>query len=181
VGSVIRKEREMKKFKVGDTFTSVDIFTGGRMYYEVTDRTETEIICNCSDTELDGMHSRTESFTVELDNGNEYVTLWTYSGHKGYYYAENETDFKVGDIVYVKKYPDTDYKNETGIERHHSAFFGKVTEIDNERDCIFVNFDNRTEWCYSPEELGLATELKSLTLEEFERKFNVSIRATYNV
>lgn len=77
-----------KKFEVGQVFCSTDIFTGGRMYYTVTSRTETEIICNCSDVELDGTHNREETFEVLTDDKGEYIILWEYLDHKGYMYAE---------------------------------------------------------------------------------------------
>lgn len=86
---------------------------------------------------------------------------------------------KVGDKVFVSN-PDLEYEAEYGVRKHHQ-FFGRVTEIDNAtpKPIIGVEFEKGTEKFYYAEELSLASELKNMTLENFEDKFNVCVNATY--
>ena len=94
--------------------------------------------------------------------------------------------FKVGDVVYVSN-PDAKYEEEYGV-RSHSSFFGKVKDVTKypheEEFVIEVEFPATPngcamEWSYDSKELSLASELKTLTLEEFSNKFGVSVLAEY--
>lgn len=94
------------------------------------------------------------------------------------------TEFKMGDIVFVKEKEKPIPYADREIHRTHKEFFGKVTEIDTTKSkpIIGVTFGKGYYsylWYYYPEELGLASELKNMTLEEFSNKFGVTVNATY--
>lgn len=78
----------MAKFKVGDKFETTCIFTGGSHDYEVSAIKDNILCCKASYEELDGTHEVTEEFEIHEENGNEYIVLWEYNGHRGIYYAE---------------------------------------------------------------------------------------------
>jgi hypothetical protein len=90
--------------------------------------------------------------------------------------------FKVGDKVFVSN-PDMKYeKNE--CSRKHKNFFGTVVDVVHceDGDVVEVVFDDyitKTSWAYLSYELSLASELKNMTLEEFENTYDVKINAKY--
>ena len=91
--------------------------------------------------------------------------------------------FKIGDVVYTPEYPDTEYFKKCGINRHHTNFFGRVTDVTTYPDgetVIDVDFGNRyEEWAYSENELRPASDLKNMALEEISSKFGLVINGTY--
>lgn len=67
------------EFQVGETYSATDWFTGGTMSYKYLGGNEFAVI----DSEADGIHRRKETHHILTDkNGNEYVVLYEYSGHK---------------------------------------------------------------------------------------------------
>ena len=92
--------------------------------------------------------------------------------------------FKVGDLVYVSN-PDTEYEKEYG-ERTHKSFFGTVIDVTNYGDEIYVKVKFPAtpngcamKWAYNANELSLAKELKNMTVEELNNKFNLQIFAEH--
>ena len=97
--------------------------------------------------------------------------------------STHTTDFKIGDIVFVKNNDDTKYKARTGIYRHHKSFFGKVVELSETSNgySIGVEFEdyNHITWYYDQEELSHAREIENMTLAEIGSKYGVQINGTY--
>ena len=94
------------------------------------------------------------------------------------------TDFKIGDIVFVKNNDDTKYMLQTGIYRYHNSFLGEVVEIKTDQNgnlSIGVEFEgyDHITWYYSQEELSHARELENMTLAEIRNKYGVQINGTY--
>ena len=82
------------KFKIGDTFTSTCIFTGGIHKYIVKAivQEKKNLVCHSIYNELDGTHELTDTFRIHEDKqGNEYIVLWEYNGEEGRYYAQGKS------------------------------------------------------------------------------------------
>lgn len=96
--------------------------------------------------------------------------------------SQPTTEFKVGDIVFVRNNDDTEYKETYGVYREHQQFFGRIIEIDDQQDDdipIGVMFDAFTTWYYNPKELGYASELNNMTIKEVSDKYGIRIQGTY--
>lgn len=79
----------MKKFDVGQNYTFVDWFTGGRSFYTVKEKTESTVTFDCIAHEADGTHKSVESYEIFTDNeGNENIFIYEYHGHEARIYAE---------------------------------------------------------------------------------------------
>ena len=91
---------EQKKFKIGDTFSIVDIFTGANHLYKVIS-TETKnrntVTFEITKYEVDGVYKETRELETlyDVNNGIQYVVLWEYCGHYGYLYAATPEDADV--------------------------------------------------------------------------------------
>lgn len=80
---------EAKKFKIDQTYTWTDWFTGGTTRFVVKSIENNTITMKAVRHELDGVHTMEESFPIETDeNGNECILMTEYAGQKGYIYAE---------------------------------------------------------------------------------------------
>lgn len=93
--------------------------------------------------------------------------------------------FKLNDIVYVAN-PDQQYEEDSDYIRTHSSFFGKVSDMFETSSGTYVNVEfsgtahgGCIEWCYHEDELGLASDLKNMTLEDFSNTFGVIVMAEY--
>ena len=79
----------MKKFEVGQKYTFVDWFSGGRSFYTVKERTESTISLDRVAYEADGIHESVEDFDISTDEeGNESIFIYEYHGHEARIYAE---------------------------------------------------------------------------------------------
>lgn len=174
----VKKDNLVIKVKNNPTWEDVkDIFS---------DKTDNEVVHYIGEV-LDYCYDESPFLFERFGYGEEIKEiineLKNYSDNVGY---ENSSKniFKEGDIVYVSN-PDTKYEEEFG-KRYHKSFFGKVKEISKHGDevCVMVEFPSTPkgcamEWCYHENELALANSLNNLTLEEFCKKFCVSIFAEY--
>ena len=83
-GKVKCKNKEPKRFEVGQEYEKVCWFTAGVGYYTVKARDDKSVTFTIGRHELDGDHDcEDETYKLKLDeNGNEYITLFEYGGHE---------------------------------------------------------------------------------------------------
>ena len=95
----------MKKFKVGQGYVWTDWFSGGRTHYTVSSREGNKLVLSCIACELDGVHERTETFDILMDEeGNERVLMCEYRDHRGFLFAnspmsQEEIEEKVSELL----------------------------------------------------------------------------------
>lgn len=83
-GKVKCKNKEPKRFEVGQEYESVCWFTAGVGLYTVKAKDTDSVTFSIGRHELDGDHE-CEDETYKLkhdDNGNEYIVLYEYGGHE---------------------------------------------------------------------------------------------------
>lgn len=78
----------MKKFAVGNTYTSACWFTGGVVRYTVKSRTENTVTLFEHTSELDGEHDcEPETYEIHCEDEREYIVIYSYRGHGKMIYA----------------------------------------------------------------------------------------------
>lgn len=74
-------------FKVGQTFHSTCIFTGGNHSHKIVERNGNTIKTEAIYEEMDGTHRVEEEWEIRTDEFGEYIVLWEYQGEQGRKYA----------------------------------------------------------------------------------------------
>lgn len=82
-------KNETVRFRIGETYGSVDWFTGGTGFYTVTDRDRDTLVLKEAHDEADGFHQceGDSSYSIHEEDGEEYIVLGSYHGHEDRIYA----------------------------------------------------------------------------------------------
>lgn len=82
-------QNETARFQAGETYESVDWFTGGTGYYTVVRRNGDILELTEAHDEIDGFHTNPETSTYEVheEDGTEYIVFYSYRGNENRLYA----------------------------------------------------------------------------------------------
>lgn len=77
------------RFQIGETYQSVDWFTGGTGFYTVAGRDGDVLVLKEAHDEIDGFHECEghSSYQIHEESGKEYIVIGTYHGHENRIYA----------------------------------------------------------------------------------------------
>lgn len=78
-------------FLKGEIYRTTDWFTGGALKFQFEGRdTEGKGVFTVEDFEIDGQHTRTETYDILKDENREYIKITSYHDHEHRLYAEEE-------------------------------------------------------------------------------------------
>lgn len=82
-------KNETKRLQEGETYESVDWFTGGTGYYTAVSRDGNTLELAEAHDEIDGFHMSAGTGTYEIheEDGQEYIILYSYLNNENWLYA----------------------------------------------------------------------------------------------
>lgn len=83
------EEKKLLQFKVGNTYSVSDWFTGGTHRYKCISKSDNTVRFSVIQDEMDGVHSMGEKeFQIQVESETEYVLIYEYKGHENRLYAK---------------------------------------------------------------------------------------------